>query len=147
MEGRELQNGVDWKGQHQKLAQEEMVRMMHRPEMRPPHYATARGSIHLENGTPRNWVVDGLPSHMWGTQPEMIIWGRRMLYAEEVHTFPTISEGEIKVKIQKRRTKWRTWAGFRIQVRPGSTNTSQLTSGVGHRAGPHSSNGSKMKPN
>lgn len=56
-----------------------------------------------------------------------------------------ISEGDIKVNIQSMRTKWKTWAGFGIQVRQGSTNTVPLTSGVGHLGRLHSSNKAKDK--
>ena len=58
--------------------------------------------------------------------------GRGTLYIKQVHTFSMTSEEDTNVKIQCRRTKKETWTGFGIQVRQGSKNVIQLTSGVGH---------------
>lgn len=97
-----------------------MVRMMHRLETGPPQYTIRGAPLIWSMALPKVVQFTAcIATH--GIQPEMTIWGRGTLHIKKVHTFTMTSEGDIKVKIQSMRTKWKTWAGFGIQVRQGST--------------------------
>lgn len=77
----------------------EMVRMMHKSEKDPPQFTIPGTSIHLENGILPVGQSTACTSTCEG--PKLRWW----------------FGAEVKVKFQSRRTKWKTQAGFGVQVR------------------------------